>query len=497
MIYPCSPRPLTLTVGARAIPPASAPPTILWFRQDLRLADNAALCAAAATGPVIPVFIWDTTDPVPPGGAARWWLHHSLTALAGDLGQAGMALVMRRGDATAILDELVETTGACSVCWNRCYEPHAMARDGAIASRLERRGIRVQIHNGALLHEPTGLLTAAGTPYRMFTPFWRALQMAGDPAPPTPAPRLAPFAGAPMGDAIEAWQLLPRGTDWSGGLRANWRPGEAGARRLLADFLDDAVLTYDRLRDRPDLAGTSHLSPHLHWGEISPRQVWHGLRARMAQAGDDRGWGMLRQLGWREFAYHLLAHNPTCPDQPLRPAFADFPWRTDPHALRAWQRGHTGYPMVDAAMRALWQTGWLHNRARMVVASFLTKHLMQDWRHGAAWFHDTLVDADLANNTAGWQWAAGCGIDAAPYFRIFNPTVQGETWDPQGAYIRRFVPELARLPDRWLHRPWQAPVRVLADAGVTLDRTYPQPIVDHSAARVRALAAFAAIKRAA
>jgi deoxyribodipyrimidine photo-lyase len=449
-------------------------------------------------GPVVPVFIDDTTDPWSPGGAQRWWLHHSLANLKARLNRAGLPLVLRLGNPSDIIDDLIRQTGAAGVVWNRRYDPHATGRDQLIKEVLRTRGLIAESFNAGLLHEPTGLRTATGTAFQVFTPFWRALMALGDPGPALPVPDLSPLPQPwPRSDNLEDWRLLPRRPDWSGGLRAMWQPGEAGARDRLTRWLDSARETYGTQRDRPDREATSTLSPHLHWGEISPRQVWHAVRQAMAAAGDDSGWDYLRQLGWREFSAYLLFHHRDLASRAFRPAFERFAWIANKTALKAWQRGRTGYPMVDAAMRQLWQTGWMHNRARMIVASFLTKHLMQDWRHGAAWFWDTLVDADLANNAAGWQWVAGCGADAAPYFRIFNPVLQGEKFDPDGTYVRRYVPELAMLPARWIHRPWEAPTDVLSAAGLNLGGNYPLPIVEHGWARARALAAFAAIKEAA
>ncbi|MEE4276811.1 MAG: FAD-binding domain-containing protein, partial [Thermoleophilia bacterium] len=350
-----------------------------------------------------------------------------------------------------------------------------------------------------------------------FTPFWRAASGGLRPPDPLPAPKApAPPAAVPAGLSpadLERDALKP----WAAGFGDEWQPGEAGARARLARLLDDVLPAYADDRDRPDLEGSSRLSPHLHWGELSPRQVWHAVAGRLAEAGLEAeaaigppSWkeagpspglargaaAFLRQLGWREFAHHLLWHFPDTVAQPLRPAFSAFPWRDEPAGLAAWQRGVTGYPFVDAAMRSLWTTGWMHNRARLVAGSFLVKDLLLPWRAGAAWFWDTLVDADLANNTLGWQWVSGCGADAAPYFRIFNPVTQGGRFDPDGAFVRRWVPELSELPAEWVHEPWEAPGDVLAAAGVRLGETYPAPIVDHGEARSRALAAYEVVKLA-
>jgi deoxyribodipyrimidine photo-lyase len=477
--------------------PAAAP-TIVWFRRDLRLADNPALAAAAARGaPLLPLFILDTAEDPAPGGASRWWLHHSLEALAGDLRRFGTPLCLRRGVAEEILPELARRVGAGAVFWNRCYEPQAVARDKRLKKKLSDDGLEVSSYNASLLVEPWELQTGAGAPYKVFTPFWRALQAAGDPPAPLAPPKKLKGLDNIAGDDLDTWKLLPVRPDWAAGLRAAWTPGERGAAARLAAFLDGAAAGYKAERDRPDRAGTSRLSPHLHWGEISPRQVWWATRHTVA-AGDlteNAAEAFLRQLGWRDFSYNLLFHWPDFPKRSWRREFAAFPWRDDEAAFRAWCRGHTGYPIVDAGLRELWATGWMHNRVRMIAASFLVKHLLIPWQRGEAWFRDTLVDADLANNAAGWQWVAGCGADAAPYFRIFNPVAQGEKFDPKGDYVRRWVPELASLPDNAIHRPWEAPEGVLEQAKVILGATYPKPIVDHKAARLRALAAYEQVKK--
>lgn len=475
---------------------ASGAPVIWWVRQDLRLGDNAALAAAAATGaPVLPVFVFDdaSAGAWAPGGASRWWLHHSLVALADALRSRGLPLVLRRGDSRQLIPAIVEEVGAQAVFAGRMYEPWARERDKAVAAALAARGVRIEGARTALLFEPWDIRTRTGGSYGVYTPFSRACFNAAPPPQPKPAPaRLIPPNHVPASDRLEAWRLLPTKPDWAGGLQTTWRPGEAGAAARLERFLREALPRYDTLRNRPDVPGTSGLSPYLHWGEISPSEVWHSaLAAGAAHAVPTESF--LKELIWREFSYHLLWHRPEMPHVPLKPIFSRFPWRNDPVALKAWQRGRTGYPIVDAGMRELWHTGWMHNRVRMITASFLIKHLLIPWQEGEAWFWDTLVDADLAANSASWQWVAGCGADAAPYFRIFNPVLQGEKFDPQGAYVRRWVPELARLPAALIHRPWEASPLVLAEAGVVLGRTYPLPIVEHAEARARALAALEAI----
>ena len=478
-------------------------PTLLWFRRDLRLDDNPALAAAVERGgPVIPLFVLDDDDAGDwrPGGASRWWLHHALEDLAEALSKAGSPLILRRGKAADVIDAVLQETGADAVYWNRRYEPWATERDGRIKTALKKRDIEVQSFNGSLLYEPWEIVSKQGTPLKVFSPFWRAVQAKGDPAAPLAAPKtLRAPTTATGSEGLDDWSLLPTRPDWAGGLRATWTPGEAGAAERLERFLDEAVPDYKAKRDIPGTAATSALSPHLHFGEISPRRIWHAARlASEARSNEpmDRGTAsFLSEICWREFSYNLLFHNPDLPEVSLKREFEDFPWRDDPDGLTAWQRGRTGYPIVDAGMRELWHTGWMHNRVRMIAASFLIKDLLIHWREGEAWFWDTLVDADLANNAASWQWVAGCGADAAPYFRIFNPVLQGEKFDGDGAYVRRWVPELAKLPDAVIHKPWEAKPMELSEAGVTLGKTYPRPIVDHAGARKRALEALETIKK--
>ncbi len=476
-----------------------ASPTIVWFRQDLRLADNPALAAAAERGaPLLPLYILDdeTAGDWRPGGAARWWLHYSLAALAQDLERLGAPLCLRRGEAAEILPELVTETGAAAVYWNRCYEPFAVARDKALKAALTERGIEVRSFNGNLLVEPWELTTGQGQPYKVFTPFWKALLAAGAPRAARAKPKKLRGPDGLDSEALDDWNLLPGKPDWAGGLKRAWKPGEAGAAERLVAFLDGAAGAYKAERDRPDLPGTSRLSPHLHWGEISPRQIWQATRHAVdtGELQDSAAMAFLRQLGWRDFSHNLLFHWPDFPELSWRREFDTFPWRDDDAAFTAWCRGRTGYPIVDAGLRQLWATGWMHNRVRMIAASFLIKDLLIPWQRGEAWFWDTLVDADLANNAAGWQWVAGSGADASPYFRIFNPVTQGEKFDPRGGYIRQWLPELAALPDDVVHKPWEASEDVLNKAKVALGETYPKPIVDHKAARARALAGYEEVK---
>ena len=461
--------------------PVCANSTLVWFRRDLRVTDNAALAAAAQLGgPVIPVYIHAPEEDGAwrPGEASRWWLARSLASLGASLASRGSGLVVRRGPTRAALRQLLAETGASRVFLNRLYEPEAVTRDSALAKEFPARSF-----GGSLLFDPDAVRNGSGAPFRVFTPFWRVcLAQGGQLTGSAPPPQLTAPAAWPKSDDIPQLRVHDRR-----GFADCWTPGEAGAHQQLRRFGDSALSDYGTARDTPGSAGTARLSPHLHFGEVSPGHLWN------ATAGKRGGEGWQRQLGWREFAHHLLVGFPATPEQPLRPEFAAFPWRADEAALRAWSCGETGYPLVDAGMRELWQTGWMHNRVRMVVASFLVKHLLSPWQEGAAWFWDTLVDADLANNTLGWQWAAGCGADAAPYFRIFNPVLQGQKFDPTGVYVRRWVPELALMPDRWIHSPWLAPADQLAKAEVRLGKNYPRPLVDHAAARARALAAFSSL----
>ncbi len=478
------------------------PTAIVWFRRDLRLADNPALLRAVHDKyRILPLFIWDPASEHPwePGAASQWWLHHSLEKLERALRGYGSRLIIRSGDSLEQLLEIAASVQAGAVFWNRLYEPAVVARDKAIKTELHKRNIEAESFNSALLIEPWLSLNSSRRPYQVFTPFWKSLRAAYDPQRPPAAPiELTAPAQWPGDLKLADLGLLPR-IDWAEGFREAWQPGEEGAWAQLKRFDGKLLAEYKEHRDRPDIAGTSRLSPHLHFGEISPRQIWWAvlelLQKKHSGVTEAEAESFLRQLAWREFAYHLMFHFPHTVDQPLRPQFAAFPWKRNDRLLAIWQEGQTGYPVVDAAMRELWRTGWMHNRMRMVVGSFLVKHLLIPWQSGARWFWDTLVDADLANNTLGWQWIAGCGADAAPFFRIFNPVKQGEKFDPRSVYTRRWVGELLHLRDELVQQPWIASSAELAAAGVILGDTYPERVVDHAQARDKALDAYDKIKR--
>jgi deoxyribodipyrimidine photo-lyase len=471
---------------------------IVWFRNDLRTADHPALVAAAADGgPVIALYILDDSRQFSCGGAQKWFLHFALEALEQELAAIGVPLIRLRGPEAAVLAEVVKESGAGAVFWHRRYSPAEVETDRAIKLSLSEQGVVVRSFSGTLLREPWEQQTKSGTPFQVFTPFWKALRAAGpsreEVAFPTrstaPAPRLA-------NEPLSKWRLVPDAPDWAREFAEIWSPSSAGAISALRNFLDGPLSAYPVDRDRPALAGTSRLSPHLALGTISPLTIWNEVQAHLARNDSDAAPAdkFHSEIAWREFSYHLLFHNPQMTAEPLKKAFAAFPWRTDDEAFSAWTSGRTGMPIIDAGMRELWRTGWMHNRVRMIVASFLVKNLLLPWRKGERWFWDTLVDADPANNCASWQWVAGSGADAAPYFRIFNPVTQGEKFDPDGDYVRRFVPELARLPDACIHAPWKAPDDVLTASGVTLGVSYPLPLVDLDQSRKRALASYQSMK---
>ncbi|MEL6614747.1 MAG: deoxyribodipyrimidine photo-lyase [Bacteroidota bacterium] len=479
------------------------PGTVVWFGHDLRLSDHAALDFAAATeGPVIPLFVWapDEYGDWAPGGAHRSWLRESLSALDASLREKGSRLIVRQGSSLDALRDVLEASGADRVVWLTRFEPALRERDQDVREALEEDGITCTQFAGRLLHEPEEIRTGSGGPYHVYTPFWKKFQKQVDVPEPLATPRLgepkAPEAW-PESTDLDALGLSAEqqdGVDWSEAMQAFWTPGEDGARQRLDRFLEVAE-HYDDDRNRPDLRHTSELSPHLHWGEISPRQVWHAVQSWVSNGTTrDAADVYLSEIAWREFSYHILHAYPDSPTVPLKDKFADFRWDEAPEALRAWQRGETGFPIVDAGMRQLYALGWMHNRVRMIVGSFLTKDLFVDWREGERWFWDCLCGADLANNSMGWQWVAGCGADAQPFFRIFNPVSQGEKHDPEGDYVREWVPELKDLPKKWIHKPWEAPVDVLEAAGVTLGETYPEPIVDHSTQRDEAMERYNEIR---
>ncbi|MET4806366.1 deoxyribodipyrimidine photo-lyase [Limibacillus sp. MBR-115] len=484
--------------------------SIIWFRRDLRLSDNPALTAAVAAGrPVVPLFILEDATKGDntcrdydsgTGTACDWWLHHSLKALEGALSAQGMSLVLRRGDPEQILRQVVEETQAAAIFWNRRYEPGGMERDRKIKQDLRLHGLTVESFNGSLLAEPWSVKTKADGPFKVFTPFWNALQRNRGQVPVRAAPQIPQHPAVRcFSERLDDWRLLPRNPDWANGFSDVWQPGEAGALDQLVTFLEKSLCHYREGRDRPDREQVSRLSPHLRWGEISPNQIWQATLMASEKTGKSDGlraaaWAFLRELGWRDFSYHLLYHWPSLPARNWRPEFDKFSWNQDSRALQAWSKGNTGYPIVDAGMRQLWASGWMHNRVRMITASFLIKDLLIDWRQGAAWFAQTLVDADIANNSASWQWVAGSGADASPFFRVFNPITQGAKFDPDGSYVRTWVPELSALPKQWIHKPWEAPATVREEANVQLGKNYPHPIVDHATARQRALATFKAIR---
>ena len=477
---------------------------ILWLRRDLRLDDNPALQAAVQEcKELIPLYICNSAEETTwaPGAASRWWLHHSLGALDDELRKHGSRLVIRQGESLAVLQQIVKEEGITHLFWNRLYEPATIERDRQIKATLSESGIRCNSFNGSLLFEPWEIQTGQKTPYKVFTAFWKACLKTGLPrlerqSAPSPLPPVP--AGLDSG-SLDALQLLPS-IPWDSGFHASWKPGTASALQQLDEFIEKAVGNYNSDRDLPGYQGTSRLSPHLHFGEISPLQVLESVRnmtgfeESMASTGENV---YVKQLGWRDFAHHLLFHFPQTAETPLDTRFSHYPWHWKEDAaelLSAWQQGRTGFPIVDAGMRELWHTGWMHNRVRMIVASLLTKNLGIHWLEGARWFWDTLVDADLANNSMGWQWTAGCGADAAPFFRIFNPVSQSERFDPQGVYIRKWLPELSKLPDKALHAPWMQKPELLDQAGIRLGDDYPFPVVDLKETRQRALDQWSRIK---
>ncbi len=459
---------------------------IHWFRTDLRIFDNPGLLKAARHVRVLPIYILDDETPgdAAMGSASRWWLHHSLMSLKNALGGN---LSLYHGDPLTILQSLINRFSVSAVYWNRCYDPWRIQRDTHIKKMLQDQHIHVESHNASLLWEPWTVTKKDGTPYKVFTPYYHRGCLAGIPPRfPLNAPQQVQWCQDDTAADIHELQLLPR-IRWDKKLTPHWHIGEDGAQNQLSAFLDDGLLDYRKARDFPAKDQTSKLSAHLHFGEISPHQIWYTLDS--LPDSDDTN-HFRSELGWREFSYYLLFHHPSLPQANLREKFNHFPWENDELKQHAWQTGQTGIPMVDAGMRELWQTGFMHNRVRMVVGSFLVKNLRQHWHEGARWFHDCLVDADLASNSASWQWVTGCGSDAAPYFRIFNPVTQGKKFDPEGKYIRRYIPEISALPNKYLFSPWTAPASVLKAANITLGKTYPEPLVDLQISRTLALDAF-------
>lgn len=479
-------------------------PHIVWFRQDLRLADNPALRRAAqADAPLVALYIHEEVgdDHWLPRAAGRYWLHHALEILDNQLQKLGNRLILKRGDPLKVLPQLVKELSAETLLWNRRYEPAGAARDRAVEGKLAEMDVQVEKFNGRLLREPWEVKREGDQPVRVFTPFWKKCIRDWEPDQPLPAPKQLPHPPKVTGLALKDLKLLPVDeARWDSKLDRHWKIGEQAGQQRLRDFVSKkGVDEYGGARNALPTNGTSTLSPYLAWGHISPRQIWHAVKEKIGSSTANAALKtsshpFTRQLFWREFSYSMLVHFPHTPDEPLREEFAHFPWRDDRELFRRWSRGRTGFPIVDAGMNQLWEEGWLHNRSRMIVASFLVKDLMIHWQDGARWFWDTLVDADLADNTMGWQWVAGCGADSAPYFRIFNPLSQAQRFDPEGEYVRRYVPELAKLPKQFIHTPWEASREELDKAGVELDGNYPRPMVDHAKTRQQALDNYAAMR---
>ena len=472
-------------------------PFLVWFRKDLRLRDNPALHAALlAKRPVLPVFIWDCEEGGnwTPGAASRWWLHQSLKSLGDDIKLLGGEFILAKGKAADLIPKIALNHGAEKVLYGRAYDPTGLATQEAVEEALGRYGLSTESFNTSLLQEPWEAKNGTGKPFQVFTPFWRKSRGVIYREPESYDPKKLSFSSSSAASlTLHELKLLPSHS-WHRKLESHWTVTENKAHEQLARTVNEVTHSYTRRRNIPSVDGTSRLSPYLAWGQISPRRISQSVlrnEGRDSARGENK---FLTEIGWREFSYHLLYHFPHIPDEPLRTKYTSFPWRDDPVSLERWRFGNTGYPMVDAGMRQLYETGWMHNRVRMVVASFLVKHLLLSWSEGARWFWDTLVDADLASNTQGWQWAAGCGADAAPYFRIFNPITQGEKFDAKGTYVKHWIPSLENLPKKWIFRPWEAPIEALSDSGIELNGNYPGPCVDHSHARARALEALASLK---
>jgi deoxyribodipyrimidine photo-lyase len=471
------------------------PISIHWFRQDLRLSDNPALSAAIESGDILPIYILDdiNSNDSKMGEASRWWLHHSLSSLNKKLDGK---ISFYNGDPKEIFSTLSEQYNVKSIYWNRCYEPWRIKRDKDLKISLENKNIHIKTHNGSLLWEPWTVLKNDGTPYRVFSPYYkRGCLDALAPREPIKEPSLSNIiSNSYEGLSLNDLDLLPN-VGWYEDMENLWSPGEDGAKEKLHKFLDYGLLGYKEGRNFPSRENVSQLSPHMHFGEVSPNQVWYGAQLKEGEKGIDKDLKhFLSELGWREFSYSLLYHFPTLPKENLQKKFDNFPWIENSEYFEKWKKGQTGYPIVDAGMRELWQTGYMHNRVRMIVGSFLVKNLLLHWHEGEKWFWDCLIDADLASNSASWQWVAGSGADAAPYFRIFNPVTQGLRFDPDGEYTKKYVPELKDLPSKYLYSPWEAPLDILNDAGVTLGKNYPNPVVDLKQSREKALDAFSVIR---
>jgi len=460
---------------------------LVWFKKDLRLSDNLALSYAARNHKdILPVYIYDEKLNI--GGAQKLWLHHSLTQLSDALNDG---LVLKKGPPEKVIFQLIKDHNINAVYWNRGYTPYEMDRDAKIKEALKEKDIEVKSFDGYLLFEPHKIKNKQGSFFKVFTPFYKSCLEHPDPRDPIDKPKEINFAKAET-ESLDDWNLIPSNLNWPKSIVDEWQPGEDGAKKRLTNFINARIHKYGKGRDFPASDLTSMLSPHLHFGEISPYQIWQ--TAKKADAPQAEINKFLSEICWREFSYHLLYHFPELAKKNWNPKFDKFPWDNDKKLLKKWQKGLTGYPIVDAGMRQLWATGYMHNRVRMIVASFLTKDLFVHWKYGAAWFWDTLVDADLASNSASWQWVAGCGADASPYFRVFNPTLQSKKFDTDGDYIKKWCPELSKLESKYIHAPWEAPNEALEKAGITLDDTYPKPIVDHSKAREKALGIYQQIK---
>lgn len=477
-------------------------PVIVWFRQDLRIEDNPALYKAMLSSqPILPIYIYEDSasqNPWPIGGAQKWWLHHSLISLKKSLAEKGLALIILKGNPVDLLPAILKTTHSSALYYNQCYEPFLLKQEAELKSLITKleADITVEVFNAHLLLNPSEIKNNQGEYFKVFTPYWRRVYQYLTAHPPRRFKKLPKHLQAcdfkhPSNQSVEALELLPK-LDWAKEFSSVWQPGEAGAHARFARFLKNGLSHYAEGRDIPSKIYTSELSPHLHFGEISPGVIWEKLIHHQDIKNAEK---FLSELVWREFSYSLLYHYQDLPIANFKSDFDRFVWQPNPSYLKAWQKGLTGYPIVDAGMRQLWITGTMHNRVRMIVASFLIKHLLIDWREGQKWFWNTLVDADLANNAASWQWVAGSGADASPYFRIFNPILQGEKFDPNGEYVKSWLPELGKLPPKYIHQPWTAPETELSKAKIYLGKNYPHPVVDHNTARKKALELYANIKK--